>query len=301
MFHKVNDKNDLFYKGMPTETFKKIILFAKKKFQIIHFNDIDHFIEDRCLRKPLLIITFDDGMDDIIENVYPFLEKHQIKFTVNVDTNILYSNRPQYFVQIYNILNNVPKFDTYFDSEFMEKEIQINYSNPIETEYNFTSLLSDMNNSSKEIFIEKMVQKLNFDKSNFSGVISKEWTYKNRYNPLVVFGSHSHTHPIFNKLSDQEILNELDTSKCILEELLHKPIDIFAYPNGASSKEIDKIIKDRGFKYVLKTEDLLNEFKLTSFNDCFYCINQYHQNIELALLHSVGILEIIKKIKRFGN
>ena len=68
-------------------------------------------------------------------------------------------------------MNNVPKFESYFDSEFMKKEIQINYSNPIETEYKFTSLLSDMNNSSKEIFIEKMVQKLNFDKSNFSNLI----------------------------------------------------------------------------------------------------------------------------------
>jgi peptidoglycan/xylan/chitin deacetylase (PgdA/CDA1 family) len=301
MFHKVNDKNEFFYKGMPTETFKKLIFFVEKRFQIIHFKDVDKFKEDSSLKKPLLIITFDDGMSDISENVYSFLEKHQIKYTINVDTNILYTNRPQYFVQIYDILNNVPKFNSYFDSKFMKNEIQINYSNSIETESQFTELLSNMNNSTKEIFIERMVQKLNFDKSNFSGVISKEWIFKNRDNPLIVFGSHSHTHPIFNKLSNQEIINELELSKNILEDLINKPVDVFAYPNGACSKEIDEIIKNKGFKYVLKTEDKLNEYRITSENQCFYRINQYHQNTEVALLHSLGILSFIKKITKFGT
>lgn len=300
MFHKVNDRDEIYYKGMPTKTFKQLISYVQKKFKIIHFDEVENELIDKKRKRPLLIITFDDGMKDIEDYVFPFLAEKNIKFTINIDTLILESLKPQYFVRVYDILNHKRILDYYYDKKYMLQEIHIHKHTTIEIEKKFTDLLSSMNNLQKEDFIQRMADNLDFNPEQFSGVLTKKWLAKNKNNSLIRFGSHSHTHPILNKISSEELETELIKSKEILGNILEKSIDIFAYPNGVSTDEIDQKIQEKGYKYILKTEDKIN-FSLKSGTTHFFRINQYHQSTEIAILHTLGILNYLRKLKRFGN
>lgn len=55
--------------------------------------------------------------------------------------------------------------------------------------------------------------------------------------PLVTFGSHTMTHPDLNRLSPQEIDQELSQSKNRLEQELSQEIRHFAYPRGIVTNE----------------------------------------------------------------
>lgn len=300
MFHKVNDRNDFFYKGMPVKTFKQFMHYVQKKFKIIHIDEIENELVDENRKKPLLIITFDDSMKDIEEHVFPFLVEKNIKFTINIDTLILESFRPQYFVRVYDILNYKKGLDSYYDQKYMLNEIRIHQNSSVEVEKKFTNLLSKMNNFQKEDFIQRMAENLDFNSEQFSGVLTKNWLAENKNNSLIRFGSHSHTHPILDKISSKELEIELVKSKEILGNILEKSIDIFAYPNGVSTDEIDQKIQEKGYKFILKTEDKIN-FSLKSGTTNFFRINQYHQSTEIAILHTLGILNYLRKLKRFGN
>jgi peptidoglycan/xylan/chitin deacetylase (PgdA/CDA1 family) len=54
--------------------------------------------------------------------------------------------------------------------------------------------------------------------------------------PLVEIGSHSHTHPYLPSLNRIEIINELLTSKRILEKKLKHRVNKLAYPYGGSNR-----------------------------------------------------------------
>jgi peptidoglycan/xylan/chitin deacetylase (PgdA/CDA1 family) len=293
MFHKVNDENSMFYKGMPTQTFYELIEYVSTNFEIVHFDEINSLSTE----KPIMVITFDDGMDDIRTNVFQYMINNNIKFNVNIDTKILQDNKPQYFIQVYDILNQHSNTEFYFDSKYMKSQIVFNSSSPFETEKDFTELLSKMSTNEKEDFILRMIEKCDFNPDFFSQVLSKEWIESQRMNDLIQFGSHSHTHPVFTNIPLSEVQSEIEVSKNILEELLKKKIKIFAYPNGESSQEIDGIISNYGYEFILKTKDILNYKSKTNSHKIFFRINMYHQHPEIAILQAIGVLAKLRSLK----
>jgi peptidoglycan/xylan/chitin deacetylase (PgdA/CDA1 family) len=294
MFHKVNDEYGPFYKGMPKVTFYKLIDYVSSHFEIIHFHDLETYSENN--KKPLLIITFDDGMDDIRTNVFNYLMYRKIKFTINIDTKILIDSFPQYFIQVYDLLNQSDAIEGYYDPKYMKEVIKINYDQPYLTEAAFTSLLSPMNNDEKENFIDRMRKKLGVNESFSTKVLSKEWILQQKDNPQIVFGSHSHSHPVFTQIDIYEREQEIQLSKEILTLILGKEISIFAYPNGECDTFTDDLLFKMGFHYILKTNDALN-LKSSITKKSFYRINMYHSNLELGILQSIGILPKIRWLK----
>ncbi len=62
-------------------------------------------------------------------------------------------------------------------------------------------------------------------------------------------GSHSLTHACLTKLSRDGAWEEISTSKMRLEELLDGPITVFAYPFGAVSPELERMVRSAGYDY----------------------------------------------------
>jgi peptidoglycan/xylan/chitin deacetylase (PgdA/CDA1 family) len=70
------------------------------------------------------------------------------------------------------------------------------------------------------------------------------------------FGAHTHTHPILTNISLSEAEKEISKSKKILEKLLKKSINLFAYPKGQKNtfnEKIENILKKQGFKIACST------------------------------------------------
>jgi peptidoglycan/xylan/chitin deacetylase (PgdA/CDA1 family) len=297
LFHQVNDKQFKFYPAVPTKVYQSTCLFLKKNYEIIHFSEVEEYYKSNPT-KPAAIITFDDGMYDILEHVLPFMEQHQLKFNINIDTEILETKLPQDFLRIYDILNNSKSITSYLDEAFLQDPITINYISPIETENEFTTVLSNLSREDKRKFTENMHEKLQMNTHSYSRVLSQHELKELSKNKLVEIGSHSHSHSVLTKIGPEEVQFELAHSKQILENIIEKTTSIIAYPNGCSNLQIDTIATELGYTYLLKTDDKTTfmtknfDFKTASF----YRINQYHQNTELLLAHTFGIIKKLKKI-----
>ena len=141
MFHQVNDSNRTFYPAMPISVFKKICEYINSYYEVIHVSEIqNHFINSS---RPAAIITFDDGHFDILENAFPILSNLNMKFTINIDTEIIQTRKPQDFVRVWDILNQV-EIDNYFNPSFMSEPIKIDRHNPMNTEREFTKTLASI-------------------------------------------------------------------------------------------------------------------------------------------------------------
>ena len=61
-------------------------------------------------------------------------------------------------------------------------------------------------------------------------------------------GSHTMTHRDLRKLTDDELLWELETSKASIEELTDKPCRTFAYPFGLFADREEKAVANAGYE-----------------------------------------------------
>ncbi|HEY97625.1 MAG TPA: polysaccharide deacetylase family protein [Dehalococcoidia bacterium] len=117
----------------------------------------------------------------------------------------------------------------------------------------------------------------------------------------VELGAHTDTHPILPNCSEQQIEEELATSKRKLEEWTGKSITVFAYPNGSYDGRERRILEAEGYKLAATTED---EYGRINSNPYFFPRHIIMDDGSFAenICHALGIwAPLIKRIKRiFG-
>ena len=64
----------------------------------------------------------------------------------------------------------------------------------------------------------------------------------------VDIGSHTVSHPYLTRLNDNQVMHELLDSKHFLEDVLGKPVRLFAYPHGDYDKRIRDLVEEAGYK-----------------------------------------------------
>lgn len=295
MFHKINNNKNVFYQGMPSDTFEKLCFYIKKKYKVISLEELNN----KALRNDLsyAIITFDDGHKEILDIAYPILKRLNLPFNINIDTEILETGEPQDFIKVYDILNAknypseilLPSFD----------KIDLTDKTPLQIENLFTSLLSKMSRDLRNVFISELIEFTKFKREDFSSMLSKEdigLLYKNG----VEIGSHSHTHAILPNLTKEEIEYELSHSKEILEDITKSKLSILAFPNGRTNDEVEFVSKKLGYTVFLETEDKSNQLSTIKSEGIVRLkrINQYHQSLNEALFHTYGVINKLKFWKK---
>jgi len=109
---------------------------------------------------------------------------------------------------------------------------------------------------------------------------------------LVTIGSHTHTHRILGRCTDDEIRAELATSKRLIEKHGHAPCDLFCYPNGREgdfSEASRRLLEEQGFRCALTTVRGNNRFGADPFTLRRFNVPD-HARTERILLEAVGLL-----------
>lgn len=64
---------------------------------------------------------------------------------------------------------------------------------------------------------------------------------------LVDFASHSHTHPMMDRIAFEEFINEIKTSENLLNQNLKRPVKIFSFPKGKYKPEHANYLKEQNY------------------------------------------------------
>lgn len=71
-------------------------------------------------------------------------------------------------------------------------------------------------------------------------------------------GSHTVNHPDLRTLTDTALNNELNRSRQVLEQLLGRPVESFAYPRGRFDRRVRQAVMDAGYRSACCTLGGLN-------------------------------------------
>jgi len=259
--------------GYPFEVFKKYIDFLKKEYAIISFEDLKLFFNNKKrLPERCAILTFDDGLSEQARIIAPFLAKNNIKAlfcppacTFNNEmagTQIIHFVTAKYGIKnFYKFLQNYFSvtgliWDEYFDNKALENEKDILrlYSKLKEI------LLFKLPYQSVSILLQAIYHNILF--KDDPDIMYKVYFNINELKEIAELGHeigcHTYSHFLFTQrnLGDNDWQAEIGKSKEILESIINKKVDIFAYPFGGRKENFNfslwtKKLKEAGFKFAL--------------------------------------------------
>lgn len=85
------------------------------------------------------------------------------------------------------------------------------------------------------------------------GGMSLEEVLMLKSHPLIIFGSHTITHPDLTGLNPDQARFEISESKEKLEKALEQPIDYFCYPAGVMNEKVMKLVQEGGYRLAFTT------------------------------------------------
>lgn len=211
----------LAYHEIPNlKAFEKQLRWLKSNFNIL---DLDTF--EQCVGgkqkfpKNSLLITFDDG-DYTMLSGGELLKKLDIPAVVFVITGIIDTQKPFWWRELRQYLG---------EEEGKSKRRQLKQV-PNEERVRF---LNDLRNQQSEQL--KQAQ------------LTTAELYQLEQNGVRV-ANHSHTHPMFNRVTNEELLQEMKSTEDFFKNKNLSGYPYVAYPNGNLDSEAEKIMEASGIR-----------------------------------------------------
>lgn len=221
--------------------FRNQIDFISSNFKII---SLDQLVSMESFDDgPYAVITFDDGLQSIIENGMPILSEKKIPFALFLNENAI---KNQYLWNI-ELIENID--DLKYLNDF--------YQNYISKNTSWEQFLSNpMRYAVSESKILSLCGSKNTGSSKYR-FIDRESIEKLKQNKLISFGDHSKNH-LNLKLAEE---SDLDFSKFLdSKEYFNAELQLtskhFAIPFGKKDHYNDTILEElykRGYKYIYIT------------------------------------------------
>ncbi len=240
--------------GITAEQFEEQMAWVTKNFHVLSEQDLISTKKNgignvkQSNKKPLAMITFDDGYADNYKIAYPILKKNKLPATFFIPTKIFQERKLGWWDIISYYLKHAKKEififrgDTFDISKAskaaMEKIIIMLKQTP---ELKIGDFLQEL----------KLATNSNDPLEEFQDAELMTWAQlKEMQQNGMSIGAHSHSHKILSQLSLAEQKEEIIGCKNILEKNLNTKIESFAYPVGMYShfyQETKKIIEHAGF------------------------------------------------------
>lgn len=290
MYHYIHNNgiNNYKFNRLKISEFKNQIRFFKTNFNILNYQDFSEILLTRKFpKKPSIILSFDDGYKDHIENVFSVLKKEKLKGFFYPPTNI-FDNKLLDVNKIQIILSTNPNLKKIID--FTKKNLKEEFEKIIKKE---KDIFKSRYDNKETTLIKRMYQYAIPDKKRvkllnllFNKIVGEDEKilakklYLNKkelidlHNEDMHIGVHGIKHYWLSKISNTQQIKEINGAKKFYEKLNINSSSI-CYPYGDYNKYTLEILKKYKFKFGLTT----NRGSINSRNiNNIYTLNRYDTN-----------------------
>jgi len=244
------------------ETFSNDIDWMLKHGDIVNLDTIlDFNIQNK---KPLFSITFDDGWVDNYETAYPILNSYSIPATIFLVTDTVGTGNffwvEDFLYKISAIFIDGNPEDTLHKLKLCANKYNIQACKENDELQSFAEhfieQIKPMERNSRINILQETYKTLQLDPDPIQGEILTWDQISEMHENNIEFGSHTHTHEILQYSSEKTALNELETSKKIIDKKLNDQIKYFCYPNARYNDDSPKHVRNSGYSHAFRIHDL---------------------------------------------
>lgn len=234
MYHAIlkqeTGKPASYYHATYQKALEKHLKYCKRYYHFIHPDEyLIQLEQGKPIPKRSLLLTFDDGYQNIFDYAFPILKKLRIPFLV-----------------FFNTVNLDKKAWLWF-SRLKALEQRSN-----QTWLDLSQAFSDLSKEQIQIKLRKinapkrqgasLQERSQFDGASISSI--KEALQSG----LLVCGGHTNSHAKLTVESDDVVRLEVEENKRFLESTFGQPLKFFAYPEGLISPSVAQFVKRAGYQ-----------------------------------------------------
>ncbi|NIB43127.1 polysaccharide deacetylase family protein [Pseudomaricurvus alkylphenolicus] len=254
IYHQVFEQWDYLHPDEPTiSQFERQMRVIREHFVPLSLSRAMELLQENRLPTNAACITFDDGYLDNLTHAVPILQRMGIPATIFVATDfigdgIMWNDR---------ILEAVrsSKNDSW---DLRNASLGVlDMSSPNSRHLAAKHLIKKIKHlpTKERTQVVEIVEEFAVPCNKQLMMSRKQLQQLDEFN--IEVGAHTMSHPILNTLQQTDAKKEIVGSKQILEELLQKPVDFFAYPNGRYTEDFDNthvdIVRSSGFTGAVAT------------------------------------------------
>jgi len=262
-YHAVSDKSlphiEYLYPIRSIAEFKKDLDFLQRHYEPIRLGEEWDSFQLRKGKKQRMLLSFDDGLRECHQHIAPILEHRNIQAVFFVNSGFIDNEDLFYRYKLSIIWGKLKDFSKYdmAVSQIMKK-LEINKAKEI------PKRLMSLQHEESEL-IDELASLLNI---SFADYLENEQPYmtteqlKDLKKRGFLIGAHSEDHPLYYKLSEQEILRQTKVSCETIKAFFPEEKILFSFPftdYGVGSKLVRKMKQERLFDFCFGCAGLRKE------------------------------------------
>ena len=259
-YHGICDDDFTLLKGyderhIPKSVFRKQVIFFKKKGYVFStMSELIDRIDNKKKLKKLVVLTFDDGFRNVVENAYQIMRELNAKGCLYLVSGLIGGDKLLWTDYIETIVRNTKKGEL----QFIFKGEKINYA--LDSKESYENAMWDIKHKLRSIPNKERIEHLKQFKNKKLNDIPKEFLLAN-WNQIqnldkrvLEIGGHTKSHPDLPTIySNEELKEELEKSKVEIEKKINSKIIHFNYPAGKYNDQIIESVKNYGYKSAITT------------------------------------------------
>jgi peptidoglycan/xylan/chitin deacetylase (PgdA/CDA1 family) len=237
--------------------FERHVEWIGRSFRFVSLEEIGEQVSSgRPFADPVAAITFDDGYRDVYENAFPFLRSRGIPAAMFVVTDLIGQPAWQTHDRLYYLVEKA--FSTWDDpgrrlfdlmTELHMRTAEIfRRGSPVSSMAAVSALLPVLPQADVLRLMDCL--ETHFGSGTTDVPLSLTWPmiHEMRQGGFTI-GSHTRSHVCLPLETPNDVKEELEGSKRLLEEELGAPIDHFAYPGGQFTPSVVGALHEAGYRY----------------------------------------------------
>jgi peptidoglycan/xylan/chitin deacetylase (PgdA/CDA1 family) len=238
IFHRVLEAVDpLFPEDVDVRQFSEICSWLVRWFRVLPLDEAVSRLQQGALPARSLAITFDDGYADNHDLAMPILRAHGLTATFFIATGFLDGGRMWNDTVVEAVRRcRLPCLELAdLGLPGIEDCMLDSHSDRRRAIDSLLAATKYLPLDTRQAMVDQIAERADVVLPNDLMMTSVQ--VKAMSDAGMQIGAHTASHPILARLDDAQALAEMTRSKGILEELLGKPVPLFAYPNGKPGKD----------------------------------------------------------------
>lgn len=237
-YHRILEKFDPLLETEPdVATFYWQMKVLAENFNVLPLHDAIVAMQHNQLPERAVCITFDDGYRSTHDLALPILQRFKLPATLFVTTAFLGEGN-MWNDRIIEAIRQLPDGLLNLDDIGMGQHQVLSLDDRIRLVKKINAdskYLSPVDRQNAILKLESLAGTI-----NSAGLMLTREMVKTLADAKIEIGGHTTTHPILTKLDDETARQEIVRNKEVLEDIIGKPLRLFAYPNGKIGKDFDQ-------------------------------------------------------------
>jgi len=227
MYHGISEIS------LTTEMFEKQLMYVKERFECRWVSEIPGLFlrtnRNGSYRRPIIILTFDDGLKNNATVIAPLLKKHNIKATFFITAGIFNGKKMLWNHEICCRLMIANKYRLPIGYQRLSNEPELRWGE-------IKLMVESLKKSGKYMDVLEELRAIE-PNPRYEKWMLDEYLLMNKndilnFPPQIEIGSHTISHPILSGLDDIKSKEEIKNSKILIEDNLKRAVTTFCYPDG---------------------------------------------------------------------